>query len=280
MTSRAALRAAFDDLLDTRGAPLVIAHRGTSLGSAPDNTVHAAIGAVRSGADVVELDVLASADGVPYLFHHGYEAKHFGRELDLRSMPAAEIDELRFLWQGGVTRSGPDRLADLLEALPDVWLNIDRSWGLWPGLLDVLAPHADRVLLKSPPLVEPLAALADHPVPFLYFPIVRTPEQLAEVEAIDGLHLIGAELLAAEPTDPFADPARVAEVAARHPLVLLNALNLENGARLHLEHSDDVSLREGGDAGWGHLVDVGATAIQTDWPHLLRGYLADRGLRG
>src|SRR5699024_11304747 len=77
--------------------------------------------------------------------------------------------------------------------------------------------------------LEALAALAKHPVPFLYFPIVRTPEELEQVEAFEGLHLIGAELLASTPADAFADPATIAEVAARYPLILLNALNLENG---------------------------------------------------
>lgn len=51
----AALRAGLDRLLAERGTPLVIAHRGTTLGSFPDNTVRSAIGALRSGADVVEL---------------------------------------------------------------------------------------------------------------------------------------------------------------------------------------------------------------------------------
>ena len=99
------------------------------------------------------------------------------------------------------------------------------------------------------------------------------------MEAIDGLHLIGAELLASTPEDPFADPATVAEVAARHPLVLLNALNLENGARLYLDSNDETSLLDAPEAGWGRLVTAGATAIHTDWPHLVRQFLRERQLR-
>ena len=58
--------------------------------------------------------------------------------------------------------------------------------------------------------------------------------------------------------------------------MLLNALNLENGSVLYLGADDDTSVLEDPDLGWGRLIQVGATAIQTDWPHLLRAYLTAR----
>src|SRR5699024_3334292 len=145
-------------------------------------------------------------------------------------------------------------------------------------LLDHLAEcdAARRVLLKSPPREEHLAALASHPTPFLYFPIVRTWQELTAVEDVTGINLIGAELLAEDAEDDFADPAAVREVGRRHPLVVLNALNLENGAVLYLGADDDTSVLEDPDLGWGRLVEAGASAIQTDWPHLLADYLARR----
>lgn len=275
------LRAELDALVERVGSPLVIAHRGTTLGSVPDNTVRAAIAALRSGADVVEVDVIRSIDGEFYLFHNGYEGKHFAGAEDLRTLTAAEIDALSYCWQGERGTVRPTRLLDLLHALPDAWLNIDRSWSYWPELLDLLtaAGAARRVLLKSPPEPGALAALAAHPTPFLYYPIVRTPEQFAEVRSVPGLHLVGAEVLAAAPEDPYADPEEVAALAAEFPLVQVNALNLENGARLYLGHDDETALFEGPEAGWGPLVRSGATAIQTDWPHLLCEHLERQGLR-
>ena len=275
------LRAELDALVERVGSPLVIAHRGTTLGSVPDNTVRAAIAALRSGADVVEVDVIRSIDGEFYLFHNGYEGKHFAGAEDLRTLTAAEIDALSYCWQGERGTVRPTRLLDLLHALPDAWLNIDRSWSYWPELLDLLtaAGAARRVLLKSPPEPGALAALAAHPTPFLYYPIVRTPEQFAEVRSVPGLHLVGAEVLAAAPEDPYADPEEIAALAAEFPLVQVNALNLENGARLYLGHDDETALFEGPEAGWGPLVRSGATAIQTDWPHLLREHLERQGLR-
>ncbi|WP_422116538.1 glycerophosphodiester phosphodiesterase family protein [Brachybacterium sp. UNK5269] len=275
------LRAELANLFDRAGGPLIITHRGTTLGSFPDNTVRAAIAAQRSGTDVVEVDVIRSLDGVYYLFHNGYEEKHFLSGTDLRTLASAEIDERSFQWQGERGTLRPARLTDLLEALPDTWLNIDRSWFYWPELLDLLTEHgaARRVLLKSPPEAAALAALAAHDTPFLYYPIVTTPEQFAEVRRVEGVNLVGAEVLASTPADPYAEPAAVAALAEEFPLVQVNALNLENGARLYLGHDDEAAILDGPDAGWGPLVRSGATAIQTDWPHLLRDYLVQQGLR-
>src|SRR5439155_21593183 len=49
-------------------SPSVVAHRGASL-AYPENTVEAFEGAIAAGADVVELDVRLTADGVPVILH-------------------------------------------------------------------------------------------------------------------------------------------------------------------------------------------------------------------
>ena len=56
--------------LVTKPGVLVIAHRGDSK-VAPENTLPAFASAVKAGADLVELDYLHSADGVPVVFHDG-----------------------------------------------------------------------------------------------------------------------------------------------------------------------------------------------------------------
>jgi glycerophosphoryl diester phosphodiesterase len=48
--------------------PVVVAHRGAST-AFPENTLQAFEGAVAAGADVVELDVRLTADGVPVVLH-------------------------------------------------------------------------------------------------------------------------------------------------------------------------------------------------------------------
>lgn len=274
-------RAHFKELLDrTAPRPLVIAHRGTSLGSFADNTVGALMGSVRSGADIVEIDILASRDGRYHLFHDGFERKHFDQNTDLRELSAEEIARLRFRWQGGPDAPSVPRLEDFFRALPETWVFVDRSWTYWPEILDQLAPHAHRILLKSPPRPNALAALAGYPIEFLYVPIVRSQDELAQVEQVDGIEIVGVEVLARNETDDFADPASISRLRKRYEMVVINAINLENGIPLYLGLDDATSVVDGPSAGWGALVDRGATAIQTDWAHLLRRYLDERAWAG
>lgn len=51
-----------------RRRPLIIAHRGSS-GVAPENTLEAFRQAILDGADMIELDVQLTRDGVPVVFH-------------------------------------------------------------------------------------------------------------------------------------------------------------------------------------------------------------------
>src|SRR2546430_906948 len=54
--------------ISRQSSPAVVAHRGASA-TYPENTLEAFEGAVAAGADVVELDVRLTADGVPVILH-------------------------------------------------------------------------------------------------------------------------------------------------------------------------------------------------------------------
>ncbi len=87
--------------------PLIIAHRGDSK-VAPENTLPAFISAVQAGADLVELDYLHSADGVPVVFHDKHldrttnASKLWGGEkIELTTKKLAELEQLDAgLWFG------------------------------------------------------------------------------------------------------------------------------------------------------------------------------------
>ena len=84
---------------------LVIAHRGASA-YAPENTMPAFELAVRQGADMLELDVQRSADGVLVVFHDDTTERWDGRR---RLATACTLAELRALDIGGA------RVATLAE---------------------------------------------------------------------------------------------------------------------------------------------------------------------
>src|SRR5213594_3795959 len=77
--------------------PLVIAHRGASA-YAPENTMPAFELAVQQGADMLELDVQRSADGVLVVFHDDTTERWDGRK---RLAASCTLAELRSLDIGG-----------------------------------------------------------------------------------------------------------------------------------------------------------------------------------
>ena len=70
--------------------PLVIAHRGASA-YAPENTLEAVELAARQGADMIELDVQRSADGVLVIFHDDTTERWDGRARRARGCTLAEL---------------------------------------------------------------------------------------------------------------------------------------------------------------------------------------------
>ncbi len=84
---------------------LVIAHRGAS-GYAPENTMPAFELAVRQGADMLELDVLRSADGELVVFHDDTTERWDGQKRMAASCTLAELQQLSI---------GGERVATLAE---------------------------------------------------------------------------------------------------------------------------------------------------------------------
>ena len=115
-------------------APLVIAHRG---GAAlrPENTLVAFEHALTLGADVLELDVRATADGRLVVIHDATVDRTTNGTGAVGTLPLAELRELdaayRFTADGG--RTFPERgrgiaiptLDELLTALPAARLSIE-----------------------------------------------------------------------------------------------------------------------------------------------------------
>ena len=118
---------------------LVIAHRGASA-YAPENTMPAFELALRQGADMLELDVQRSADGVLVVFHDDTTERWDGRK---RLASACTLAELRTLDIGGA------RVATLAEVCAfarerTMPLNVElKALGIGAEVARML--HAERV---------------------------------------------------------------------------------------------------------------------------------------
>lgn len=120
-------------------APLLIAHRGGS-GLAPENTLPAFLnGAGRWGADMLELDVQASADGRCMVIHDALVDRTTDGTGPVAEMTFAELRELdagyRFTADGGATfpfRGQSVRIPtieEVLDALPAIRITVEVKAG-------------------------------------------------------------------------------------------------------------------------------------------------------
>jgi glycerophosphoryl diester phosphodiesterase len=118
-----------------RGAPLLIAHRGGS-GLAPENTLAAfRNGVERWGADMIELDVHASADGECVVIHDDTLDRTTNGTGPVAALPLARLRQLdaghHFTADAGRTFPFRDRgvtvptFAEVLEALPDTRITVE-----------------------------------------------------------------------------------------------------------------------------------------------------------
>lgn len=115
-------------------APLIIAHRGDSH-VAPENTLPAFESAVAAGADLVELDYLHSADGVPIVCHDS--------ELD-RTTNACR------LWGGSKIRLDSKTAEELRQLDAGAWYNAKFTGTRLPLLSEAL----DTIQNGSMTLIE------------------------------------------------------------------------------------------------------------------------------
>lgn len=144
--SRAERRAAARSGYFAGPLPRVLAHRGLAV-DAPENTLAAFEAAVAAGAEYLETDVHATADGIAVAAHDPTLDRIAGRDEDIAALT---LEQLGTIDLGGDQRFSS--LAELLVALPASRFNIDvkAEAAAAPTAAAIEAAGArDRVLLTS-----------------------------------------------------------------------------------------------------------------------------------
>ncbi len=274
----------FSDYVDSirrQGRPLIAAHRGLPGGVIPPNTVRAARAGLASGADIIELDVARSLDGVYYTFHDSYEPRLVSTDRRLTEMTSAEIDALRYWEHENVFDCGiVERFADTLAQLPQVMVNVDRSYRYWgDGFLTELGAMADPdyLLVKCLCRDEQLNAFRQANVNFPFMGVAHSIDQVETFLELDW-RLEAIEIVTGRKDDPMLSEGIIEKIKSRGIAVWLNAINLENPTALCAGYDDMTSIMDDPACGWGRLYELGADIIQTDWPALARSHFAT--LRG
>ena len=132
-------------MLDHRkNAPLLIAsHRG-QWREYPENSIGAIIEAINDGADIVEIDVHLTADGVPVLMHDSTVDRTTNGTGKVSDFTLEEIKQLRLKeGLGGKTAALTEYKVPTLEeamlaAKDRAIVNLDKGWNIREQMYEVL----------------------------------------------------------------------------------------------------------------------------------------------
>lgn len=255
---------------------LVAAHRGTCGGNVIQNTCLAYQNALLHGADMIEVDVSMTIDGVFFAFHNGEEKVELGVQRDIRDMTAREVESMKTLnvMQNYVGQR-VERLDYVLEKFRDkCFINIDRSWFYWEKIIAYLkSKNMDhQILLKSGVHERLLKELEDSKTGLMYMPIVKTMEEWELVKQYD-INVVAAELIFDDVASPLAQKEFIKELKEQGIVPWVNAITLNDETILSGGMDDNNAIANGFDENWGKLMDLGFEIIQTDWPALLKNYI-------
>lgn len=296
---------------------LIAAHRGTFGASVVQNTIMAYENALLHGADIIEVDVAKSSDGVLYAHHFGTEKQVFGKEFDIRRMPSKEIDALACVNALGIPiDSSLCRLDDVLEAFKGrCFINIDHAWFNWEAVIRALQRHhmAEQIIIKSQVDDGLSASYKELGSDMMYMPILKNGanyvQEFQQVEAF-GLPIAAAEVLMTNQQGVENAPELIRYLHAGGYLAWVNTLTMSDklppamlelfpeamrnspevkgmlgmmkeGKRASFCYGfdDNTAIEQGAQATYGKLLDMGYDVLQTDWPALVRQYAMTRSDR-
>lgn len=261
--------------------PFIASHRGVCGANIPCNTMASLKIAVDGGAEVVELDVSISRDREYFVFHPGTEPIFIKNGKYIKDMDASEVKEIYLLNQDEVKTSY--KIPTLFEALTylkdKVYINVDKFWTDVKGISEVIrkAGVEKQVIVKTPDKPEYLDEVAKYASDFMFIPIVSETDTVTDRLIEMGVKVIGTEVLFKTDDAPVISDEYVKMMHEKGLLVWANAIIYNEAAVISAHHTDDISLTDSPEKGWGWLIDKKVDFIQTDWLHLLRAYMNTRG---
>ena len=261
---------------------LVAAHRGTSGGNIPCNTLAAIEIALRQGADIMEIDIQRSRDGKLWVFHEGKEPAHLCSTRNfIKDNDETGIRYMRYVNQDDdVTQFGVDTLDDVLDYLKGkCYVNLDHCWNFFPEAVACVRRHGmeEQIILKSAPKQQFFDAIRECAPDIAYMPIISQKDEVSEYLDTLGIAYAGNEVLFTSLSDEVATPEYIEGMHRRGKKLWVNAIIYRYTVQLAAGLSDDFSLVNDPDDGWGKLADMGYDIIQTDWTGMLVDFLETSG---
>jgi len=256
---------------------LIAAHRGVAGGNVPCNSVLAFEAALRQGADIIELDISQSRDGVLYVFHPGMEPVFLRSETLISDMDSREVDALVLRNQDSApTQYHVPRLEDVLNQLRGrCYINLDKFWTCPERIAHEVRRLGmqDQVLIKTADTPENFARVEEYAPDLPYMVIARNRDDFTDELLKRKMRYVGVEALFEASDAPIATKRYLSSMRGKGLLTWCNAIVYDYRAVLSAGHTDDISISDDPEKGWGWMINRGFNVIQTDWPLALARYL-------
>lgn len=259
----------------------IAAHRGMAGANIPCNTIPAFEMALKYGAAILELDLFKSTDGEIFVFHTGKEPQQLAQNIKVNNLKAEEIRKLRLVnVDFAPTQWGLNSFDEILEHFKGKCiLNLDRCGAFMPDVIKQIRRHnlAEQILLKNSPKVEVLTAISELAPDMMFMPIYFDKDTTSEMLFNMDINFMGAELVFSTEQVEIIQPEYIEKMKKKGITLWGNAIIFDDECPLSAGHSDDVSLLENPDNGWGWLAERGFDIIQTDWTYQCGMYLKQKG---
>ena len=260
---------------------LVAAHRGFAGGNIPCNSLRAYAAALKTGADVIELDVSKSLDGTLYCFHPGMEKRFTGSGKLISQLYDEDVAKLRLLnMDGAATDDQVPLLRDAFELIRGKCLiNVDKFWDDIPGITALIRElgMGEQVIVKTQPSENNLKLVREYAPDLPFMPVLFRDEGIHEYLLKDrDIRYIGAELIFDSEDNEFCAPEYIDKLHRDGCVIWVNPIIYDCRWQLTAGHSDDVAISRDEYEGWGWLIDRGYDILQTDFPAQLKAYIREK----
>ncbi|MBR7101362.1 MAG: glycerophosphodiester phosphodiesterase family protein [Clostridia bacterium] len=263
-----------------RKYPFLAAHRGVCGANVPCNTMAAYKIALDQGADVVEIDVAKSKDGKFFVFHPGMEHVFLRSAKPISELDSAEVEAMFLVNQDSVRTSYKvPTLEEVLTLLKDkAYINVDKFWTDIEGISAVIRKVGveKQVIVKTYTDEKSLEGVKKYAPDFMFVPLVRGKDDITDKLYADGINVIGAEILFATEDEECISDEYIRSMHEKGRLIWANSIIYNEADVISAHKTDDISLWDDPDKGWGWLIDKGVDFIQTDWLLMLKNYIAKR----
>ena len=261
------------------GRPFLAAHRGVSTANIPCNTLAAYRIALALGADVVEIDVAKSKDGVFFVFHPGMEPVYLKCGKYISEMTAEEVKALPLLNQDEVPTSY--RVPTLQEVFAllkgKAYINVDKFWTDVEGITAEIykAGVEKQVIVKTHADEKALSEVEKYAPDLMYMTMAWHKDEVTELLTGRNVNFIGIEALFDREEDEICSDEYLSAMHEKGLLVWSNAIVYNEKEVISAHHTDDISLVDDPEKGWGWLMKKGFDFIQTDWLSAAHTYIKE-----